>query len=736
VFWWQAQFSTPSGCALDCGKTSPPPKNLVGKPPLFALVTKLLWSVSLWETQRVGAAVLPSVAVHIQANRESPLCSYRRPLLAAWQFAQQHTKMASNGKLSNEDVGILAMEVYFPSTYVKQTDMEAANGVSAGKYTIGLGQDAMAFTGDLEDVNSISLTVVQALLEKYNINPNEIGRMEIGTESLVDKSKSTKTVLMSLFAESGNTDIEGATVINACYGGTAALLNALSWVDSGAWDGRYAIVVAADIAVYADGPARPTGGVGSVAMLVGRNAPLRFDLRTRTTHATHVWDFFKPNLDSEYPEVNGALSQTCYLKALDDCYTRFVGKNKSIRGKEVSVGAADHFLFHAPYNKLVQKSFARLCFQDMLSGAMDGSSIEKWKSIPSADTYEDRGLEAALKSAAGPVYKSKVAPACEVSKKIGNTYTASVWINLANLVSHYGEALDGQSVVLFSYGSGALASMLGISPTSNTTTSDPRFSLSSMQSALDLPTRLSSREALTPADLTSALDAREASHGFIPFTPTFDSGKLYPGTFYLSFISPQYERLYTRRPLTEPRVVGGPLVVKSAPVDESVDDINMDEFGVGLNMDEFDPSVPMKSSLSGLASSSNASQMSPSFGSFARLTRSETEVWASGRPNVKVVVTGVSAALPGRDHDVFPPGVNNIQRIIEGESFISNLPTEVTHIPIPSYYTPYTYVMHQAAHSPSLYAICSMLQMLYILNPPSIYYNILLNPPTQPKIFY
>lgn len=42
------------------------------------------------------------------------------------------------------------------------------------------------------------------------------------------------------------------TTINACYGGTAALLNAVAWVESSGWDGRYAIVVAADIAVYAE----------------------------------------------------------------------------------------------------------------------------------------------------------------------------------------------------------------------------------------------------------------------------------------------------------------------------------------------------------------------------------------------------------------------------------------------------------------------------------------------------
>lgn len=34
------------------------------------------------------------------------------------------------------------------------------------------------------------------------------------------------------------------------------------------------MVVAGDIAVYASGNARPTGGVGAVAMLIGPNAPL------------------------------------------------------------------------------------------------------------------------------------------------------------------------------------------------------------------------------------------------------------------------------------------------------------------------------------------------------------------------------------------------------------------------------------------------------------------------------
>lgn len=68
-----------------------------------------------------------------------------------------------------KDVGILALEIYFPSQYVDQSELEVFDGVSKGKYTVGLGQLKMGFCNDREDVNSICLTVVQNLMEKKNI---------------------------------------------------------------------------------------------------------------------------------------------------------------------------------------------------------------------------------------------------------------------------------------------------------------------------------------------------------------------------------------------------------------------------------------------------------------------------------------------------------------------------------------------------------------------------------------
>ncbi|KAK9839562.1 hypothetical protein WJX84_011987 [Apatococcus fuscideae] len=166
------------------------------------------------------------------------------------------------------DVGILALEVYFPTHYVSQGSLEQHDGASPGKYTEGHGQKEMSFCSDREDATSMGLTAFKHLLESYSISPKQIGRLEVGSESGEDRGKSIKTTLMTLFEGSGNTDVEGVDCLNACYGSTAALRNAVAWVESSGWDGRLAVVVASDIAVYPPGPARPTGGAGAVAMLI------------------------------------------------------------------------------------------------------------------------------------------------------------------------------------------------------------------------------------------------------------------------------------------------------------------------------------------------------------------------------------------------------------------------------------------------------------------------------------
>lgn len=44
----------------------------------------------------------------------------------------------------------------------------------------------------------------------------------------------------------------------------------------------------------------------------------------------HAYDFYKPDLTSEYPVVDGKLSVQCYTSALDNCYSTYCKKADSI----------------------------------------------------------------------------------------------------------------------------------------------------------------------------------------------------------------------------------------------------------------------------------------------------------------------------------------------------------------------------------------------------------------------
>ena len=384
-----------------------------------------------------------------------------------------------NNAVWPKDVGILAMEIYVPVWYVDQNELEKYDGVSAGKYTIGLGQNKMTFCNDREDVHSLCLTVTKNLLEKNNIKPEEIGRLEVGTETIIDKSKSVKTVLMQLFPD--NTDMEGIDTTNACYGGTAALFNSINWIESSAWDKRYALVVCADIAVYAKGAARPTGGAGAVAMLVGPRAPLVVERGVRSTYMTHAYDFYKPNMSSEYPVVDGPLSIKCYFSALDKCYNRY--KEKSSKSNELKtinrVQDFDGILFHCPYSKLVQKSVARLHYNDYLYGTEE----EKGKlghvpAVPLEESYNNKDIEKIFVAHSEEFFKTKTEPSLWLAKEVGNMYTPSLYGGLVSyLLSKNPKDLFGTRLGLFSYGSGLASSFFSIRITSENQYVSPLFVL-------------------------------------------------------------------------------------------------------------------------------------------------------------------------------------------------------------------------------------------------------------------
>lgn len=68
-----------------------------------------------------------------------------------------------------------------------------------------------------------------------------------------------------------------------------------------------------------------------MAMLIGRDPALVIERGTRCTHVEDVYDFYKPDMSSEYPTVDGKLSVASYLKVSG----RKKARDMPSRGKHV-----------------------------------------------------------------------------------------------------------------------------------------------------------------------------------------------------------------------------------------------------------------------------------------------------------------------------------------------------------------------------------------------------------------
>lgn len=110
----------------------------------------------------------------------------------------------------------------------------------------------------------------------------------------------------------------------------------------------------------------------------------------------HAYDFYKPNLNSLYPIVDGQLSVKCFTSALDTCYAQYCMKSQmnheshsqhphshatTLTSREVNLSTFAAVVFHTPYVKLAQKSLARLYLNDLVRACpyIPSALAEKYK---------------------------------------------------------------------------------------------------------------------------------------------------------------------------------------------------------------------------------------------------------------------------------------------------------------------------------------------------------------------
>lgn len=275
------------------------------------------------------------------------------------------------------DIGISGLAAYMPHHRVQLQDWCDWTGNSWDKISAVVGK-SFRVIGPNESVYTMAATAVLRLIRQYDIDPENIGFLGLGTESSTDNSAGPiiiKGMIDDVLASEGRKRISRSCEVpefkHACLGGVYAMKGALRYLASDGL-GKQAIVVCADIAEYARGSSgEPTQGAGAVAMLLEADPALcRINLRESGSASDYrSLDFRKPMLRfcqqdlnehdarvQDFPVFNGRYSTTCYidetLHALDDMY-----KKRDIKGIDY-LRSLNYVFMHRPYKRMPETGMA------------------------------------------------------------------------------------------------------------------------------------------------------------------------------------------------------------------------------------------------------------------------------------------------------------------------------------------------------------------------------------------
>ncbi|MFV0154286.1 hydroxymethylglutaryl-CoA synthase [Empedobacter falsenii] len=361
--------------------------------------------------------------------------------------------------------GIEAASIYVPHIYLPIKDLAIQRNIDPDKLEIGLGLKKMAVLDAHEDTATIAANALLKLIIDFNINPNEIGRIYLGTESALDGAKPTATyavqlvesVLENKFGERPfkHTDVVDMTF--ACIGGVDALHNSIDYVRVN--PAKKAIVIAADYAKYGlESTGEYTQGAGAVAMLISNQPDLIAFDNNWGIGMESVFDFFKPHqatsnrnvlnalettkseieIFSDEPVFDGQYSNECYKNRVREAYFNFKDQT-NVEGKLYENWR--YIAFHLPYAFQGKRMFSDVF---ALENGQDNSN-DNLKIISKSDEYK-------------ALIKEKVEPTQRASSEIGNMYTASIFtafLSALQVSTDNNEDLTGKTVGFISYGSGS-----------------------------------------------------------------------------------------------------------------------------------------------------------------------------------------------------------------------------------------------------------------------------------------
>ncbi|MFB6196595.1 MAG: hydroxymethylglutaryl-CoA synthase [Haloplanus sp.] len=365
-------------------------------------------------------------------------------------------------------VGIDAIEIWTGKLKLDLAETFApAKDESPEKYTEGLGLEASSFPDTHEDIVTMGANAAKRLMDRKGLVPEDIGRIDVATESAFDNSKPVSTYIAGCLEDVFDGDFHHANKGErkfACVAGTQSIDDAYNWIKAGRNRGRAALVIATDTALYARGdPGEATQGAGAVAMLIDENPSLVELSMEQGYGSADETDFLKPN--QQFPSVDGKRSVKVYLARMREALEDF----ETAAGR-THPDSFPYIPFHTPFPGMVRKA-ALLGFRHMTRDTeVEDELAEKIGRQPRRDEFEDwDSYEAAIREYMDALketdtydtwYARAIDPTLTLSRQVGNWYTGSVHVARASALktaAETGRSLSGERLLVGSYGSGAQA---------------------------------------------------------------------------------------------------------------------------------------------------------------------------------------------------------------------------------------------------------------------------------------
>jgi len=417
---------------------------------------------------------------------------------------------------NNKSVGLSGLALNVPPYRVDLKDWCSWNNAGWDKVRNVIGS-SFRMLGPQQSIYTMAANSVLRLIEQYDIDPQQVGFLALGTESSTDNSAGAiivKGIVDDALRAKGKAPLSRNCEVpefkHACLGGIYALKNALRYLS---YDGRdrQAIVVCSDIALYELGSSgEPTQGAGAVAMLLESDPQLaQIDLNHSGSAASYrAVDFRKPiaykngtgKLEAcrDIPVFNGKYSTSCYvdeiLRALEDMYS-----HRDLNAAEYLQNLANVFM-HRPFRRMPETGLGMAWLAALASGGeeagqalrgycadagLDADSV--FSELTNQPDVSRLALTGAIDEEVFPVstellrtlrkqpaytqaVQNKMSLGADSMMGLGNIYSGALpaWLAAGfEEAEAAGTDLTGQEILLLAYGSGDAAEAIPVTVAKN-----------------------------------------------------------------------------------------------------------------------------------------------------------------------------------------------------------------------------------------------------------------------------